>query len=60
MMCGATFTGQRLDSDAEAYGGSSVGNDGGSIEGDAIPHHGRPASLALTLPPLGALVLEQT
>jgi len=23
-----------------------------------VPHHGRPASLALTLPPLGAIYLE--
>jgi len=39
------------------YRGSGVGN-GGTIEADDIAHHGRPASLALSLPPLGALVLE--
>jgi len=48
---------ERLNSDAEVYRGSGVGN-GGTIEADDIAHHGRPASLALSLPPLGALVLE--
>ncbi|NBB73461.1 MAG: 1,4-alpha-glucan branching protein GlgB [Bacteroidetes bacterium] len=49
---------ERLNSDAEVYRGSGVGN-GGTIEADDIAHHGRPASLALSLPPLGALVLER-
>jgi len=49
---------ERLNSDAEMYGGSGVGN-GDRIEADDIAHHGRPASLSLTLPPLGALVLEK-
>jgi 1,4-alpha-glucan branching enzyme len=34
-----------------------VGN-AGTLEADDIPHHDRPASLSLTLPPLGALILE--
>jgi 1,4-alpha-glucan branching enzyme len=46
-----------LNSDAEAYGGSNVGN-GGSVAFDDIPSHGHPASLRLTLPPLGFLLLK--
>jgi len=45
-----------LNSDAEAYGGSGVGNLGG-VDADAWPWDGRPCSLALTLPPLGAVFL---
>jgi 1,4-alpha-glucan branching enzyme len=46
-----------LNSDAAEYGGSGVGNHGGR-EADAIPAHGRPHSLWLTLPPLGAVFLR--
>lgn len=49
---------EALNSDAEAYGGSGMGNSGG-IMADPIPHHGRPYSVALTLPPLGILFLTQ-
>jgi 1,4-alpha-glucan branching enzyme len=47
-----------LNSDAEIYGGSAEGNEGGV---EAVPHplHGRPSSLTLTLPPLGAIFLQQ-
>ena len=45
-----------LNSDAECYGGSGVGNLG-RVEARPIPSHGYEASLALRLPPLGALVL---
>ena len=48
---------ERLNSDSEAYGGSNVGNDG-AVHTDSIQQHGRSHSLELTLPPLGALVLE--
>jgi 1,4-alpha-glucan branching enzyme len=48
---------ERLNSDAAEYSGSGVGN-GGQIETDDIAHHGHAASLSLTLPPLGALILE--
>ncbi len=44
------------NSDAEAYGGSGVGNKG-SVEADDTPWHGRPHSLTLTLPPLSVLLL---
>ncbi len=47
---------ERLNSDAGLYGGSNVGN-GGSVQAEEIPCHGRPYSVALDLPPLGALVL---
>jgi 1,4-alpha-glucan branching enzyme len=46
------------NTDAGEYGGSGTGNLG-SIETSAVPAHGYPASLELTLPPLGALVLGQ-
>ena len=45
-----------LNSDAEIYGGSGVGS-GGSVNAEDVTWHGRPASLRLTLPPLGVVVL---
>ena len=45
-----------LNSDAVEYGGSGQGNLG-SVEATPIPMANRPASLMLTVPPLGALVL---
>jgi 1,4-alpha-glucan branching enzyme len=41
-----------LNSDAHAYEGQGFGNMG-AVEAAPIPHHGRPYSLELTLPPLG-------
>ena len=46
-----------LNSDAETYGGSGVGNCGG-VASSPIPYHGRMHSLNVTLPPLGILVLR--
>jgi 1,4-alpha-glucan branching enzyme len=46
-----------LNSDAEVYGGSGIGNYGG-VESVPVPSHGRPHSLNLRLPPLGVLVLK--
>ena len=46
-----------LDTDNERYGGSGVGAH--VIEASANPHHGRPCSLELTLPPLATLILEK-
>jgi 1,4-alpha-glucan branching enzyme len=43
-----------LNSDAAEYGGNGMGN-GGGAEAEAQPMHGRPCSLALTLPPLSVL-----
>ncbi|PSQ63050.1 MAG: 1,4-alpha-glucan branching enzyme [Bacteroidetes bacterium QH_10_64_19] len=48
---------EQLNSDSEAYGGSNVGN-AGAVHTAPIDQHGRPHSIELTLPPLGALVLE--
>ena len=46
-----------LNSDAEAYGGANIGN-GGGVVADGGPLHGQPVSAALTLPPLGAVILR--
>ena len=46
-----------LNSDAEVYGGSGVGNMG-RVEAEAEEFHGRPYSAELTLPPLGCVVLK--
>jgi 1,4-alpha-glucan branching enzyme len=48
---------ERLNTDARDYGGSGLGNLGG-VDAEARPWHGRPWSLALTLPPLSVLVLR--
>jgi 1,4-alpha-glucan branching enzyme len=45
-----------LNSDAEIYGGSDVRN--GELEAREEPSHGFPASLDLTLPPLGFVLLK--
>ena len=50
------FWREALNSDAEGYGGSGLGNLGG-VEAQPQPHHGLPWSLQLTLPPLAALFL---
>lgn len=51
------FWRELLNSDATFYGGSGMGNMGG-VEAEAIPMHGRPYSLNLTLPPLSALFFK--
>jgi 1,4-alpha-glucan branching enzyme len=48
-----------LNTDAEQYGGSGVGNLG-AVEALDEPWHGLPASTTLSLPPLGALWLRPT
>ena len=48
-----------LNSDAEWYGGSNVGNPG-KVEADEVFHLGRPYSLELTLPPLAAIYLKRS
>ena len=47
---------ERLNTDAEVYGGSGVGNLGG-VDATEVPWHGWPASAAIGVPPLGAVVL---
>jgi 1,4-alpha-glucan branching enzyme len=49
---------ERLNSDAEVYGGSNLGN-GGSVESEPVPAQGRDHSVCLTLPPLAVLVLQR-
>jgi len=45
-----------LNTDAEEYGGSGVGNMG-RVETRPIPHHNQPHALKLTVPPLSGLIL---
>ncbi|HET6229856.1 MAG TPA: 1,4-alpha-glucan branching protein GlgB [Longimicrobiaceae bacterium] len=47
-----------LNSDAELYGGSNLGNAGG-VASEPVPAQSRPHSISLTLPPLGILVLKR-
>ena len=46
-----------LNTDAEAYGGSNLGN-AGAVAAEPVPSQGQPHRLRLTLPPLSALVLK--
>ncbi|MBI5622980.1 MAG: 1,4-alpha-glucan branching protein GlgB [Elusimicrobia bacterium] len=46
-----------LNSDSEFFGGSNVGN-GGGVQTEDTPWHGRPCSAVVTLPPLAAVVLK--
>ncbi|MFM1988150.1 MAG: 1,4-alpha-glucan branching enzyme GlgB [Pseudomonadota bacterium] len=54
--CGGRWT-ELLNTDAIDYGGSGQGNLGG-VDADARASHGRPWSVALTLPPLSVIVLR--
>ena len=47
-----------LNSDASAFGGSNVGNQGG-VASEPIPSHGFDQSVSLTVPPLGCLLLKR-
>ena len=46
-----------FNSDAETYGGTGIGN-GGAVEASGDHHFEWPASLRLTIPPLGGVVLR--
>ena len=48
---------ERLNSDAEIYGGTGWGNQGG-VEAAPVPAHGHGFSLTVTLPPLAAVFFE--
>ena len=48
-----------LSSDAEAYGGSGVGNRGGMMA-EELGWHGQPCSIVVTAPPLGVCVFVAT
>ncbi|MCU0900168.1 MAG: 1,4-alpha-glucan branching protein GlgB [Cypionkella sp.] len=47
-----------LNTDAALYGGGNRGNLGG-VRAEEVPHHGRPWSAEIRLPPLAAIYLEQ-
>jgi 1,4-alpha-glucan branching enzyme len=46
-----------LNTDAGCYWGGNVGNNGG-VQAEAVPCHGRPYSVVLTVPPLAGLYLK--
>jgi 1,4-alpha-glucan branching enzyme len=46
-----------LNSDSQMYGGEDFGNSGGT-EAEGVAAHGRPHSLNLIIPPLGAVFLK--
>jgi 1,4-alpha-glucan branching enzyme len=46
-----------FNSDAEAFGGTNVGN-GGAVLAEEEPSHGRPASATIVVPPLGVVVFK--
>jgi 1,4-alpha-glucan branching enzyme len=43
--------------DSELFGGANLGN-AGAVMAEEIPHHGRPASLVITLPPLAVVAFK--
>jgi 1,4-alpha-glucan branching enzyme len=55
---GGGYWRELLNSDAKDYGGSGMGNFGG-VHAHPEPMHGRPYSVTLTLPPLGALFFKR-
>ena len=46
-----------LNSDAEVYGGSNIGNQG-RVSAERKPSHGYEWSINVTVPPLGFLLLK--
>jgi 1,4-alpha-glucan branching enzyme len=46
-----------LNSDAEVYGGSNMGN-GGGVQAEETAWHGQPFSVVVTLPPLAAVFFK--
>ena len=55
---GGGFWKELLNSDAERYAGSGIGNFGG-VDAAPFPLHGRSHSLTLTLPPLSAVFFKK-
>jgi 1,4-alpha-glucan branching enzyme len=53
---GGSYT-EVVNTDAEAYGGTNVGNMG-KVTAEAVPWHGLEHSAMVTLPPLGTIWLE--
>ncbi|MEE4378740.1 MAG: 1,4-alpha-glucan branching protein GlgB [Candidatus Competibacteraceae bacterium] len=54
----AGFYTELLNTDAEIYAGSNVGN-GGGVQTEPMPWLGQPHSLFVTLPPLGTVIFQQ-
>jgi len=54
--CGGRWD-EVLNTDSTAYGGTGLGNLGG-LDAEPIPAHGRPWSVALTLPPLAVVAMR--
>ncbi len=50
------FYREALNSDAESYGGSNIGNRGG-VQAEAMEWMGRPYSIPLALPPLAGVIM---
>ncbi len=48
-----------LNTDSTFYGGSNIGN-AGAVVSEPVPYHGKPQSIVVTLPPLGAIFLKKT
>jgi len=56
--CGLPFAGrwrELVNSDAQIYGGSGLGNLG-AVQAKDTPYHDQPASASITLPPLSTLI----
>jgi 1,4-alpha-glucan branching enzyme len=53
----AGYYSEIFNSDSSYYAGGNVGNASG-VTATTLPHHGRPASLQLNLPPLATVVLK--
>jgi 1,4-alpha-glucan branching enzyme len=47
-----------LNTDSELFGGSNAGN-GGIVSSDPTPHHGRPYSITVSLPPLAVVAFRK-
>ena len=43
-----------LNTDAEMFGGTNMGN-GGAVSSRPVPRHGRKQSIAVTMPPLSVI-----
>ncbi len=54
----AGFYREIFNSDSNYYAGTNVGNYPGIMADAGMPHHGRPASIVLTLPPLATIVFK--
>jgi 1,4-alpha-glucan branching enzyme len=54
----AGYYAELINSDADAFGGSNVGN-GGGVHSEPVAAHGFDHSLRLTLPPLACLMLKK-